>query len=221
MAEVIRLRPAGGDEHGRGAHDTGEHTPRPSAEQRRAPGTIGPERAEAIELARRSAEKMYAADTATSHLGIEIADVRPGHAVARMLITPTMVNGHGVAHGGYLFLLADTAFAFACNTYGAPTVARGAEVQFIAPALLGDHLVATAYERARYGRNGIYDVTVRRSDGAIIAEFRGQSHVLAADGASSAGDRTRPAGDEQDGTQHNHGGGRRSDARPQGSEHDE
>jgi acyl-CoA thioesterase len=212
MAEVIRLRPAGA---GKPPPDTPPEpppepgTPRTGAEQHRAPGVIGPERAEAIERARRSAERMYAADAASSHLGIEISDVRPGHAVARMLVTATMVNGHGVAHGGYLFLLADTAFAFACNTYGTPTVARGAEVQFIAPARAGDQLVATAYERARYGRSGIYDVTVRRSDGGIIAEFRGQSHVLATD----AGQRENQPTERDD--------RRHEPAAPRGSEHDE
>jgi acyl-CoA thioesterase len=131
---------------------------------------------EAEELARRCAEMMYERDQASRHLGIEISDVAPGRACARMRVTETMVNGHDIAHGGYVFLLADDAFAFACNTYGEVTVAAAAEVVFVAPARLGDELVADAVERTRYGRSGIYDVTVRRAtDDAVIAEFRGHS----------------------------------------------
>ena len=127
-------------------------------------------------LARRSAAAMYDRDLASQHLGIEISDVAPGRARARMRVTETMVNGHDIAHGGYVFLLADDAFAFACNTYGEVTVAAAAEVVFVTPAHLGDELVADAVERTRYGRSGIYDVTVRRaSDDAVIAEFRGHS----------------------------------------------
>lgn len=127
-------------------------------------------------LARRCAEAMYAADEASRRLGIAVEQVTPGRAVARMTVDERMVNGHGIAHGGYLFLLADTAFAFACNTYGQATLAASAAVTYVAPARLGDELVATATERVRFGRNGVYDVTVRRGD-AVIAEFRGQSRV--------------------------------------------
>jgi acyl-CoA thioesterase len=122
---------------------------------------------------------MYAADEASRRLGIEITEVAPGHAVARMAVTAAMVNGHGVAHGGYVFLLADTAFAFACNTYGQVTVARSAEIVFVAPVREGDELVAVADERLRFGQNGVYDVTVRGRDGGVVAEFRGQSRALA------------------------------------------
>jgi acyl-CoA thioesterase len=94
-------------------------------------------------------------------------------------VTPSMVNGHAIAHGGYVFLLADTAFAFACNTYGQVTVARSADITFVAPAQEGDELEATATERHRAGRNGIYDVTVRRrGSGEVVAEFRGHSREL-------------------------------------------
>lgn len=127
------------------------------------------------ELARRSAEAMYAADEASRRLGITIDLIEPGHAVARMTVDERMVNGHGIAHGGFLFLLADSAFAFACNTYGEANVAASASVIFVAPARLGDALEATATEQLRYGRNGIYDVTVRRGD-EVVAEFRGRSH---------------------------------------------
>ncbi len=128
-------------------------------------------------LARRCAEVMYAADEASRRLGISIDQVGPGQAVARMTVDERMVNGHGIAHGGYLFTLADTAFAFACNTYGETTVASAAAITFVAPARLGDLLEATATERVRYGRNGVYDVTVRR-DTETIAEFRGNSRTL-------------------------------------------
>jgi acyl-CoA thioesterase len=134
---------------------------------------------EAADLARRGAAAMWAADRASQALGIEVADVSPGRAVARLTVTATMVNGHAIAHGGYVFLLADTAFAFACNTYGHVTVARGAEVTFVAPAREGDELEAIAEERHRSGRNGIYDVTVRRrGSGEVVAEFRGHSREL-------------------------------------------
>ncbi|MFD2417067.1 hydroxyphenylacetyl-CoA thioesterase PaaI [Amycolatopsis pigmentata] len=125
---------------------------------------------------------MFDDDAASRSLGIELLEADTGRAVARMKVTEQMVNGHALAHGGYLFLLADTAFACACNSYGPVTVAAGAEISFVAAARLGDLLVATATERTRYGRNGIYDVTVRRENGGepeVIAEFRGRSRVLA------------------------------------------
>lgn len=133
----------------------------------------------------RAAHEMYDADLASRSLGIEVTEAGGGRAVVRMRITETMVNGHGIAHGGYVFLLADTAFAYACNSYGPVTVAAGADITFVAPAHLGDQLVATAEERVRYGRSGIYDVTVRREGpdgGTVIAEFRGRSRVLTQNG---------------------------------------
>jgi phenylacetic acid degradation protein PaaD len=133
------------------------------------------------DLAQRGAAAMWAADRASQALGVEVTDVSPGHAVARLTVTATMVNGHAIAHGGYVFLLADTAFAFACNTYGRVTVARSADITFVAPAREGDDLEAVADERHRSGRNGIYDVTVRRRpSGEVIAEFRGHSRELSA-----------------------------------------
>jgi acyl-CoA thioesterase len=122
---------------------------------------------------------MWRADRASQALGIEISQVAPGRAVARLTVTATMVNGHAIAHGGFVFLLADTAFAFACNTYGYVTLAQAAEVTFVAPVREGDELEADATERHRAGRNGIYDVTVRRRDsGEVVAEFRGHSRQL-------------------------------------------
>lgn len=139
--------------------------------------------AEAADLARRCAAAMWSSDLASQELGISIVDVAPGRATATMTVSPMMVNGHAIAHGGYVFLLADTAFAFACNTYGQVTVARGADVTFVAPARAGDELVAVARERHRAGRNGIYDVTVRLAhaadEGGVIAEYRGHSRALA------------------------------------------
>lgn len=133
---------------------------------------------EAEALARRRADAMYAADEASRRLGITAPDVEPGRAVMRLAITESMVNGHGIAHGGYIFLLADTAFAFASNTRGHTGVAARADITFVAPARAGDELEATAVERVRYGRNGLYDVTVRRGDGTVVAMFHGHSRTV-------------------------------------------
>jgi acyl-CoA thioesterase len=132
-----------------------------------------------------AARTMFAADLASRSLGMELTEVGAGRAVTRMRITETMVNGHAIAHGGYVFLLADTAFACACNSHGPVTVASGAEVSFVTAARLGDELVATAEERTRYGRNGIYDVTVHRIEETgpvVIAEFRGRSRTIERNG---------------------------------------
>lgn len=130
---------------------------------------------------RNAAYEMFDDDKASQELGVELLDARDGHARARMSITESMVNGHKIAHGGYVFLLADTTFACACNSHGPVTVASGAEVSFVTSARLGDTLTATATERTRYGRNGIYDVTVTRdeADGpTVVAEFRGRSRTI-------------------------------------------
>jgi acyl-CoA thioesterase len=116
-------------------------------------------------------------DLASRALGIELVDAGTGFAVVRMTVTDTMVNGHDLAHGGYVFLLADTAFACACNSHGPVTVAAGADVTFVASARRGDVLEARARERVVYGRSGICDVTVYRGD-QVIAEFRGRSRTL-------------------------------------------
>jgi len=132
-----------------------------------------------LEQARQAVAAMYADDQASQSLGIVIEDVAPGHATARMRVAAAMVNGHAIAHGGYIFLLADTAFAFACNTYG-PTVAGAAEIVFVQPATEGEELVAEAKERVRFGQSGIYDVTVRNGAGEVVAEFRGHSRRIRA-----------------------------------------
>lgn len=127
--------------------------------------------------AERQAEAMYAADVASRSLGIVLSEVAPGRATAAMTVRADMLNGHGICHGGYVFLLADTAFAFACNTHGDAVVAAGADVSFLAAVRSGDELVAVARERVRQGRSGIYDVTVRRGE-EVVAEFRGRSRSL-------------------------------------------
>jgi acyl-CoA thioesterase len=120
---------------------------------------------------------MFDRDLASQDLGIELVEAGNGAAVVRMTVTETMVNGHGMTHGGFVFLLADTAFACACNSYGPVTVAAGADVVFLQPSRAGDVLEARAAERSTSGRSGIYDVTVSR-DGDVIAEFRGRSRVI-------------------------------------------
>lgn len=127
--------------------------------------------------AERQANEMYDADLASRHLGIAISAVAPGRATATMTVRAEMVNGHGICHGGYLFLLADSAFAFACNTHGDPVVAAGADVDFLAAVREGDVLVAEAVERVVRGRSGIYDVTVRRGAESVL-EFRGRSRTV-------------------------------------------
>ncbi|WP_426367944.1 hydroxyphenylacetyl-CoA thioesterase PaaI [Streptomyces sp. E-08] len=123
--------------------------------------------------------ELYGRDRTCRTLGIALEEVAPGRALMRMRVGEDMVNGHGMAHGGFLFLFADAAFAYACNGYGPVTVAQSAQVSFLLPAAVDDELLAEAVERTRSGRNGIYDVTVRRTDGTVVAEFRGQSVMLA------------------------------------------
>ncbi|HET7475175.1 MAG TPA: hydroxyphenylacetyl-CoA thioesterase PaaI [Dermatophilaceae bacterium] len=122
---------------------------------------------------------MWAEDRASASLGMELVELGRDQARVRMAVTETMVNGHGIAHGGYVFALADSAFALACNAGGVLTVAAGADIVFVAAARRGDVLVADARQRTAYGRSGITDVTVtRQSDGAVVAEFRGRSRSL-------------------------------------------
>lgn len=133
---------------------------------------------EAMDRALRSAARMHAHDHAVKALGISIDEVAPGRATARMRVTRDMTNGHGIAHGGYIFLLADAAFAYACNSYGPVTVAQACEITFLRSARAGDELIAAAIERVRMERNGIYDVSVRRADGEVLAELRGHSRTV-------------------------------------------
>jgi acyl-CoA thioesterase len=131
------------------------------------------------EVAEKSAAAMWANDFASQALGMRIRSVAPGRAVLEMPVREDMVNGHGIGHGGLTFTLADSAFAFACNSYNRSTVAAGAEVRFTAPTRLGELLVAEAVERCREGRDGTYDVTVRREPGGeVVAEFVGRSKEI-------------------------------------------
>jgi len=124
-------------------------------------------------------EAMWAADAASAALGIELLDWGPGRATLRMTVSPTMVNGHDIAHGGLVFALADSAFAVACNSHGPVTVAAGADITFVAPARLGDVLVAEADEQVVFGRSGVTDVRVTTADGdTVVALFRGRSRSL-------------------------------------------
>jgi acyl-CoA thioesterase len=123
--------------------------------------------------------RMWAEDQASRGLGMVADVIEVDHAVVQMTVTVAMVNGHDIAHGGFIFTLADSAFALACNSRGTLTVAAGADITFVAAAHRGDVLVADGRVRAAYGRSGITDVTVtRESDGALVAEFRGRSRSL-------------------------------------------
>jgi phenylacetic acid degradation protein PaaD len=134
----------------------------------------------ATTLARRAAAAMYAGDAASRACGITIEDVGAGFAVCRMTVTADMLNGHGICHGGYVFLLADSAFAFACNSRNQSTVAQACDIVFVDAVRAGDVLSAEARERVLTGRTGVYDVTVRRDapGGQVVAEFRGRSRTI-------------------------------------------
>jgi acyl-CoA thioesterase len=134
------------------------------------------------EVARRSADAMWAGDAASKALGMQVVAVGPGTATLSMTVRDDMINGWDLCHGGLIASLADSAFAFACNTHGTVTVASGFDVTFLESARLGDRLVAVATERARRGRSGLYDVTVTRaSDDTVVAEFRGRSRSTGRD----------------------------------------
>lgn len=129
-------------------------------------------------IARRCADIMWADDNASRHLGMEVVSVAPGRATLTMTVAATMLNGHGSCHGGYIFMLADSAFGFACNTHGPRSVAQQCSVSYIAPVRLGTRLIAEACERQRGERSGITDVTVRDDAGNVVAEFRGHSRTV-------------------------------------------
>lgn len=117
-------------------------------------------------------------DAATRGAGIRVVDVGPGRARTALIIEDRHVNGHGIAHGGYLFFLADAAFGYACNSRGVSTVAVGGDITFLRAARLGDELEAEAVERAIVGKSGLYDVTIRSATGETVAEFRGRSRAV-------------------------------------------
>ncbi|MDP1849890.1 MAG: hydroxyphenylacetyl-CoA thioesterase PaaI [Solirubrobacteraceae bacterium] len=129
------------------------------------------------EIARRTAAAMERADAAARGAGIRLVDVGPGTAAVALTVAEQHLNGHGICHGGYVFLLADAALAYASNSHGVSAVASGADIAFLRPGALGDELVATAVERVLAGRSGLYDVTVRAGD-AVIAEFRGRTRQV-------------------------------------------
>ena len=130
------------------------------------------------EVARRSAEHMWEADAASRALGMRLVEAGPGTATVSMLVREDMVNGWDVCHGGVVATLADSCFAVACNSRGTVTVASGFDVSFLESARLGDELVAEGREVALRGRSGLYDVSVRRADGTLVAAFRGRSRSL-------------------------------------------
>lgn len=129
-------------------------------------------------LAEACAEAMFAKDDAAQHLGMTVEAVGPGTATVAMTVDERMINGHTICHGGLIFALADTAFAYACNAYNKVTVAQHCAVTFLAPAKLGDRLSAAAVERTLAGRSGIYDIRVTNQEGSTIAEFRGHSRTI-------------------------------------------
>src|SRR4051812_2984647 len=120
---------------------------------------------------------MWAGDRASRELGMTLDEIAPGTATVSMTLTESMVNGHGIGHGGLTFTLADSAFAFACNSYNRSTVAAACDIRFLAPTRLGDVLVAEAVERSRNGRDGVYEVTVRTGQ-TVVAEFIGRSKEI-------------------------------------------
>jgi len=142
-----------------------------------APAAI-PTEAAAQQLAERVAASMFASDRASQALGMRIDSVAPGCAELTMTVRDDMLNGHAICHGGFIFLLADSTFAFACNSYNRNTVAQGCSIEYLAPAHRGDVLRATGIERSRSGRTGVYDIDVRNQDGRTVALFRGKSYRI-------------------------------------------
>ncbi|MGH8320098.1 MAG: hydroxyphenylacetyl-CoA thioesterase PaaI [Steroidobacteraceae bacterium] len=133
---------------------------------------------DAQRVAELSAHALFASDHASGKLGIRIEDVRPGFARLRMTVRTDMLNGHGMCHGGIVFALADSAFAVACNTHNAVTVAAAASIDFLASAHAHDELIAQARELWRSKRSGIYEICVTNQRGETVALFRGRSHCI-------------------------------------------
>ena len=130
-------------------------------------------------LAELAGKTMYERDPASQALGMTLAAIRPGYARMRMRVREDMLNGHGTCHGGFIFMLADSAFAFACNSHNFNTVGAGCTIDYLAPGRAGDVLVAEAVEQALAGKTGVYDVVVTDQDGRKVALFRGKSHRVA------------------------------------------
>ena len=130
------------------------------------------------ELAEASAQAMWNDDSASQRLGMTLDHIAPGRATLSMTVTDAMSNGHGNCHGGYIFTLADSAFAFACNSYNQMVVAQHCSITYLTPGRIGDRLTATATETSRRGRSGIYDIRITNQDGDHVAEFRGHSRTV-------------------------------------------
>jgi acyl-CoA thioesterase len=143
------------------------------------PATTATTSESAMARARRAAQVLYEGDRASQALGIHLLDVAPGSARTSMRVRADMVNGHRICHGGLLFALADSAFAFACNSYGDNVVAAAGSIDYLAPAREGDELTATARELWRSKRTGLYEIDVTNQRGEHIALFRGRSHRVA------------------------------------------
>ncbi len=131
------------------------------------------------EVAQKCARLMMARDAASQGIGARIDDVGPGWAQLSMVVRPDMINGHGICHGGFIFTLADSAFAFACNSYNRVTVAQQNQITYVMPGRPGEVLVAYAQEISLSGRSGVYDVMVKGGDGRLVATFRGLSRTIA------------------------------------------
>jgi acyl-CoA thioesterase len=134
---------------------------------------------DATEVARLSADAICKEDRVSASLGMTLDSISPGHAVVSMPVGAAMVNGHGTCHGGFIFMLADSAFGFACNSRGQRHMAQNCQITYLAPARLGSRMIADARERYLQDRAGIFDVTVRSEVGEVIAEFRGYSRAVA------------------------------------------
>jgi acyl-CoA thioesterase len=131
---------------------------------------------DAQQLAELAGKTMYERDPASQRLGMTLDEIRPGYALMRMRVREDMLNGHGTCHGGYIFMLADSAFAFACNSHNFNTVGAGCSIDYLAPGREGDLLTAQAQEQALSGKTGVYDVVVANQEGRTVALFRGKSH---------------------------------------------
>jgi len=131
-----------------------------------------------LALAQAAADVMWREDNASKWLGMRVEEVRPGYARLSMAVTPNMVNGHNLCHGGLIFTLADSTFAFACNSHNQRAVAAGCSIEFLAPAFLGDVLTVEGVEQALRGRTGVYDMKVTNQKNELIAVFRGKSATI-------------------------------------------
>ncbi|MBN7787189.1 hydroxyphenylacetyl-CoA thioesterase PaaI [Ponticoccus gilvus] len=153
------------------------------------------------ERASRSAQAMWAQDAASQGMGMQIDAVGPGRAVLSMTVQPHHLNGHGICHGGFIFTLADSAFAFACNSYNTLTVAQENQITFLSPGRAAERLTATCEEQARQGRSGIYDVRVTGEDGRTVALMRGLSRQVKGQHFEETGEETPAGGGDPTGHQ--------------------